>query len=110
MNLAFYKVTNKPVVMKKFYLDSAEQEDYNLIEQEIVSIRQMQHPNILPYLSAFVCGHSLCVVSPLMAYGSCSDLINEYFAEGLPELAIAFILKDVLQGLEYIHKRGLIHR
>ncbi|XP_033220388.1 STE20-related kinase adapter protein alpha [Belonocnema kinseyi] len=110
VNLAFCKETNKPVVLKKFYLDSAEQEDYNLIEQEIVTMRQMQHPNILPYLSAFVSGHSLCVVSPLMVYGSCSDLINEYFPEGLPELAIAYILRDVLEGLEYIHKRGLIHR
>ncbi|XP_051157149.1 STE20-related kinase adapter protein alpha [Leptopilina boulardi] len=110
VNLAFYKVTNKPVVIKKFYLDNTEQEEYNLIEQEIVKMRHMQHPNILPYLSAFIVEQSLCVVSPLMAYGSCSSLIDEYFTEGLPELVIAFVLRDVLQGLEYIHKRGLIHR
>ena len=96
--------------MKKFNLDNIDQDNYNLIEQEIVTMRQMEHPNILSYLSVFVSGHSLCIVSPLMAYGSCSNLINDYFTEGLPELAIAFILKDVLHGLEYIHKRGLIHR
>lgn len=110
VHLARYKPKNTYVVIKKFNLDSRTHEEYDLVEQEIIMTRQLQHANILPYLATFVSGHNICVVSPLMGYGSCHDLINEYFNEGLPELAIAYLLRDILQGLEYIHKRGFIHR
>lgn len=60
--------------------------------------------------AAFVWDAHICVVSPLMAFGSCRDLLNRHFTEGLPELAIAYIMKDILQALDYIHKKGYIHR
>lgn len=59
---------------------------------------------------AFVHLHEVCVVSPLMAFGSCRDLLNMHFNEGLPEAAIVLILRDLLDALDYIHKRGFIHR
>jgi STE20-related kinase adapter protein alpha len=79
-------------------------------QHEIILTRQLQHPNVLPYHTAFVSGPEVVVVSPLMAYGSCKDLLSSHFTDGLPELAIASILRDVLQGLDYVHRKGYIHR
>lgn len=108
--LALHKTTNTFVVIKKYFVDDKDSEDYGLIQQEIVTARQLQHTNILPYLSTFVSGHDIYVISPLMSYGSCSNLIKEYFHEGFSELACAFIMRDVLNGLDYLHKKGVIHR
>lgn len=62
------------------------------------------------YYVAFVNKHEVCVVSPLMAFGSCRDLLNSHFNEGFPELAIVVILRDILDALDYLHRKGLIHR
>ena len=97
-------------MIKKYSIDDKNSEEFNLIEQEVAKTRQLRHPNVLPYLNTFVTGYNIYIISPLMSYGSCYSLINDYFNEGLPELAIAFILKDVLHGLNYIHKKGFIHR
>ena len=42
--------------------------------------------------------------------GSCRDLMHAYFNSGLPEQAIAYILRDLLSALDYLHGRGIIHR
>lgn len=97
-------------MVKKYYVDDKDSDDYSLIQQEIITARQLQHPNILPYLSTFVSGNDIYVISPLMSYGSCSNLIKEYFNNGFSELACGLIIKDVLLGLDYLHKKGVIHR
>lgn len=97
-------------MIKSYFIDVKENEDFRIIKQEILTTRQLQHSNILPYLNVFVNDFNLYIVSPLMSYGSCSYLMDEYFNHGFPEPAIAVILRDVLHGLNYIHNKGLIHR
>ncbi|XP_050519764.1 STE20-related kinase adapter protein alpha isoform X2 [Daktulosphaira vitifoliae] len=84
--------------------------DCQLIQDEVYNTRQLMHSNIIPYITSFLEKSQLYVVFPLMGYGSCRDLLRNHFIEGLPETVIAFILRDVILGLEYIHNKGLIHR
>ncbi|XP_052132075.1 STE20-related kinase adapter protein alpha-like [Frankliniella occidentalis] len=107
--LAIYKPLDTPIALKKFNMDKAKDELEN-IQNEIILTRQLRHPNVVVINAAFVMESHVCVVSPLMAFGSCRDLLNRHFSDGLPELAIAYILKDILYALDYIHKKGYIHR
>ncbi|CAG0884516.1 unnamed protein product [Cyprideis torosa] len=77
---------------------------------EVRLSRQLQHPNIMPILSTFVDGSNLCSLSPHMDYRSAADLISQYFCEGLPEVAICYIMKRILKAVEYLHQNGFIHR
>ena len=45
-----------------------------------------------------------------MAAGSCLDIMRLTHQRGLEETCIATILKHALQGLDYLHKNGHIHR
>jgi len=72
--------------------------------------RLFNSPHILECFSTFLSEDTLWVVMPLQGYGSCMDIMQARFQFGLPELAIALILKQVLEALVYLHECGIIHR
>lgn len=80
------------------------------IQHEVLLTRQLSHKNLLPYYCSFISDGYIFAVMPYMAYGSARDLLNYPFQRGMPELVVAHILHDVLQALEYLHRRGIIHR
>lgn len=70
----------------------------------------VDHPNVLKSHCSFVSGHTLWVVMPYMAGGSCLHILKTANPDGFKEVIIATLLKEVLKGLEYLHSHGLIHR
>ena len=44
--------------------------------------------------------------------GSCADIMHsaQPFHNGFKEAAIAVILRDVVNGLDYLHSLGFVHR
>lgn len=69
-----------------------------------------KHTNVLQVYGSFVYGSKLYIVLPYLSGGSCLDIMKTRYAEGLDELCIATILKQVLEALIYLHKNGHIHR
>ena len=70
----------------------------------------IDHPNVLKSHCSFVSGHDLWVVMPFMAGGSCLNILKASHPDGLPEVVIATILREILKGLDYLHSHGHIHR
>lgn len=93
--------------IKLLQLDTLDDVDFKLLTHEIQICNQLRHPNVLQYLYNFIHQDQIYIVSPLCSFTSADRVSRPY---GLPELAIAFIIKDTLQALDYLHRRGLIHR
>jgi len=69
----------------------------------------IRHPNILPYLRSFVEGERLWTIVPPIREGSLKSIVQDRFPEGLPEEAVATILRDVVSALAYMHSCSYIH-
>ena len=108
--LARHLPSDNLVAVKIIRMDEVKVE-FNTIQNELTMHKTLRHPNLLPCLdSSFVHGNDVWTIFPLMGFGSCRDLIDAHFHSGLPELAIAYVLQDVLSALDYLHQHGLIHR
>lgn len=70
----------------------------------------IDHPNLLRAHCSFTTSHSLWVVMPYMAGGSCLHIMKSAYAEGFEEAVIATLLREVLKALVYLHAHGFIHR
>lgn len=77
-------------------------------------MRSIEDENVLRCYGSFVHKHKLWLITQLMDKGSCLRVMNVAkklgFGEGMNEDWLAYILKEALQGLNYIHEHGLIHR
>ncbi|XP_047479622.1 STE20-related kinase adapter protein alpha-like isoform X2 [Penaeus chinensis] len=107
--VAKHKPTKKYVAIKIYELDKCGDE-LELIQHEIRTVKQLRHPNIIQYMTSFTAAQQLWIIMPFLGYTSAARLVATHFSEGLPEPALALIVREVLQGLSYLHSKNIIHR
>lgn len=71
-------------------------------------MRCAQHQNIVNYLETFATSSEICIVMEYVGGGSLTDTIGVSIE--MPEVLIAYVCKQVLQGLSYVHRSHRIHR
>eukprot|EP00795_Rhopilema_esculentum_P013983 gene13983-4947_t len=108
--IADHKPSGAIVLLRKTKLDKLEYDDLENFQYEMQLSSQLQHPSILSYHCSFVESREIWTVFPFFDYGSCSDIIQAGFPNGLQETAVLYILRSVLQGVHYLHTAGYIHR
>ncbi|CAL5223814.1 g6385 [Coccomyxa viridis] len=106
---ATVNATGQEIAVKKVDLEALGA-NLDTVIREAVIMKRQRHPHILELLAAFVDGSDLWMVIPLVPGGSLESLIKKGYQKGLREVDIATIMKQVLEGLAYLHSRGIIHR
>ncbi|KAJ7630569.1 kinase-like domain-containing protein [Roridomyces roridus] len=100
-----------PCALKVIDLDSLPPHTLELLQRETVLMGLSKHPNVLRVRGSFQTDdHKLCIALRLMNSGSVADVMRYGWAGGLEEEVIKTILQQALQGLNYLHVNGFIHR
>ncbi|CAG8549277.1 6311_t:CDS:10 [Acaulospora morrowiae] len=99
-------MTNSKVAIKQ--MDLSHQPRKELIVNEILVMKESQHPNIVNYLDSFlVKSNELWVVMEYMEGGALTDVIDN---NTLEEDQIAAICFETCKGLQHLHGQNIIHR
>ncbi|XP_036404589.1 mitogen-activated protein kinase kinase kinase kinase 3 isoform X4 [Megalops cyprinoides] len=83
-------------------------EDFAVVQQEIVMMKDCKHSNIVAYFGSYLRRDKLWICMEYCGGGSLQDI---YHVTGpLSESQIAYVSRETLQGLYYLHNKGKMHR
>ncbi|PIN16528.1 MEKK [Handroanthus impetiginosus] len=84
------------------------QEYIQELEKEVNLLKNLSHPNIVRYLGTAREEDSLNILLEFVPGGSISSLLGKFGS--FPESVIRMYTKQLLLGLEYLHKNKIMHR
>lgn len=76
---------------------------------EVEALQGCEHPNVVRYLGHHWDATHLWIVLEYCAGGSLAGLLG-LASEPLAEAQVAYVCREVLSGLAYLHARGKVHR
>ena len=78
------------------------------LEVEVRILSRLSHPNIVQYRGSELLGESHCTYLEYVSGGSIAHLLSRLGP--LPETVVKQYLTQVVQGLNYLHQQGVVHR
>jgi serine/threonine-protein kinase len=110
---AYHPQLDRYVAIKVLRSDLVEEEDFLArFKREARAVAALRHPNIVRVFDFDVQQGVYYMVMELLEGDSLRTRLNDYRArdERMPLGDVARILLDVLEGLQYAHSEGMIHR
>ncbi|XP_028125961.1 mitogen-activated protein kinase kinase kinase NPK1-like [Camellia sinensis] len=78
------------------------------LEEEVNLLENLSHPNIVRYLGTTREDALLNILLEIVPGGSISSLLGKFGS--FPESVIRMYTKQLLLGVEYLHRNGIMHR
>jgi serine/threonine protein kinase len=103
---ARHRVSNELAAVKIIRLESGD--DFAVIQQEIVMMKDCKHENIVALYGSYLRRDKLWICMEFCAGGSMQDIYH--IVGPLKEPQIAFVCREMLRGLQYLHSQGKMHR
>jgi serine/threonine protein kinase len=90
------------------HLHDYSQESVNSIKTEIELLKKLDHPNIVKYIDFVQTKTHINIILEYVEGGSLHSLFKQNGMLG--EYLVHVFVKQVLEGLDYLHSQGIVHR
>ncbi|KDD75632.1 protein kinase, partial [Helicosporidium sp. ATCC 50920] len=102
--------TGQHVAVKQLSLEGFKDGDLQGIENEVELLASLRHRNVVKYLGCMRTRSHLHIILEYVENGSLASVIKPSRFGPFPEALVAVTIQQVLQGLAYLHARGVVHR
>ncbi|GME91262.1 unnamed protein product [[Candida] boidinii] len=96
---------NHCVAIKQMELDRQPKKE--LILNEIIVMKDSRHKNIVNFIDSYLLKKDLWVVMEYMEGGSLTDIVTHSV---MTERQMGVVCRETLEGLRFLHSKGIIHR
>lgn len=96
---------NQCVAIKE--MDMEKQPKKELIINEILTMKEYRHQNIVNFVDTYIVGNKLWIIMEYMEGGSLTDVVQYCI---LSEGQIGAVCRETLKGLQFLHSQGVLHR
>ncbi|KAI0134230.1 cell division control protein [Xylariales sp. AK1849] len=100
--------TGEAVAVKQIKLVNLPKSELRMIEAEIDLLKNLHHDNIVKYIGFVKSVDCLNIILEYCENGSLHSICKAYGK--FPENLVGVYMTQVLQGLQYLHDQGVIHR
>ena len=83
------------------------------LENEINIMKQLEHENIIKYHESYQTSNNIYIIMDYINGGNLSEYLTKYkLKNGHPfsQAMIQYFVKQIVEGLIYIHRKNIIHR
>jgi serine/threonine protein kinase len=100
--------TAQKVAVKKMEINN---ENIKLLVTEIGIMKSSKHQNIVEYLDSYIVDdREMWVVMEFMGGGCLTDVLESFDSVQMTEAQIAYVARETLKALAYVHSLHRIHR
>lgn len=83
------------------------------LDNEINILKEIDHPNIIKLVDVKETTHFYYLVMELCNGGGLSDCLEDYQKKNkkpFPEETVQYLMRQIVDGINYLHKRHILHR
>ena len=103
--LASNKDTSAKVAIKEINMKLLKKKDMLLMEIKVM--KELNHKNLINYIESYFENDILWVVMEYLAGGALTNVVENV---AMSEAMIATVCREVLEGINYLHMNGILHR
>eukprot|EP00331_Platyophrya_macrostoma_P007635 CAMPEP_0176430624 /NCGR_PEP_ID=MMETSP0127-20121128/14356_1 /TAXON_ID=938130 /ORGANISM="Platyophrya macrostoma, Strain WH" /LENGTH=362 /DNA_ID=CAMNT_0017812533 /DNA_START=53 /DNA_END=1141 /DNA_ORIENTATION=- len=104
-----HRQTQEKFALKYLTFEGDAESQRILLQSELTQVEALKHENVVSSYEAFFRDGKVYIVLEYMDCGTMKDIMKRH-PSGIDESKLAYIARELLKGLQYLHTSKVVHR